>query len=82
MNDEHRLRVTIQSLDPNCVGKYRSDWIEVFDSSHSTRFLRKKLCHESALKPFTSISNELFIRFESHTYSTMGYKLKIHKGIT
>ena len=82
ISDDHRLRVTIENLDPNCFRKYSSDWLEMFGSNLSTPLFRKRLCEETTLKPLTSISNELLIRFESHTHgSRKGFKLTIEKGI-
>ena len=45
--------------------------------------VKKKLCEEEiALKPLTSTSNELLIRFDSQTYEErMGYNMTIEKGI-
>ena len=77
------MRVRIESLDQNCLGKVSSDSIEILDPYQSTPLIRKKLCEdEIALKPLTSTSNELLIRFDSQTYEErMGYNMTIEKGI-
>ena len=77
------LRVRIESLDQNCLGKVSRDSIEILDPYLSTPLMRKKLCEEEiALKPLTSTSNELLIRFDSQTYEDrMGYNMTIEKGM-
>ena len=76
------MQITIQTLDPNCLGKETSDWIEMRGSNESVPSIRKKLCKEVALKPFTSVSNELLIRFESQTYNVkIRYNMTIEIGI-
>ena len=86
VKEGQRLRIMIQSLDPNCLGKVTSDWIRMILSNQSTPLIRKKLCDEIAPKPFTLMSNasrELLIRFKSQTYGErFGYNLTIEKGIT
>ena len=83
IKDAHRLRLTIQSLDPDCLTKSSSDWLEILDGNNErSPLIRNRLCDDLALKPFTSKSNELFIRFESHTYGARsGYNITITKGI-
>ena len=77
-----RLQIRIQTLDPNCLGKETSDWIIIRGSSERIPSIRKKLCKEVALKPFTSVSNELLIRFESQTYDVkIRYNMTIEIGI-
>ena len=82
IKEDQRLRVTIQSLNPNCFGKISSDWIEIHDYNQNRSLIRKRLCEEAALKPFTSMSNELFIRFDSQTYGVRtGYTMTIERGM-
>ena len=83
IEDAQRLRLTIQSLDPDCLTKPSSDWLEILDGNNErSPLIRNRLCDDLALKPFTSKSNELLIRFESHTYGARsGYNITIKKGI-
>ena len=84
--DNQRLRLTVHSLDSNCLGSYSQysyDWLEIHDGINQGKpLIRKRLCDEFAMKPFTSISNELLVRFESETYGErIGYNITIEKGI-
>ena len=85
VKEGQRLRIMIQSLDPNCLGKVTSDSIEMILSNQCTPLVQKKLCDDIAPKPFTlmsNASNELLIRFESQTYGErFGYNMTIEKGI-
>ena len=81
--NNEKLRLNVQSLDINCLKTYSYDWLEIFEGTNASQpLIRKRLCEENALKPFTSTSNELFIRFESEVYGDrMGYNITIEKGI-